>query len=631
MTNKLSGQGFVVSSPSWGSRRHNWRFAVLIAALLLGIAGDVRALQRPEAPELVLHNGKIVTVDDSFQVVEAVAVSGGRVTAVGRNQDIMPLISPTTRVIDLQGRTVLPGLIDTHIHPQQYASYHFMPDVAPEVSHPQLIEGETVEELLMGIRTRIQRDLGAQEDMPWLVYVLRRGRAELTSVEFGEQVTRTRLDGLSPDRPLIVFPQGYPAVVNSAGLEALRKIVPLQALEAELDASGEPTGRLGYRARAMINHLVPGARSAQVGVRSGNWERRTALPWDTRIEGLARAFKLELEEWVAAGITTWQSKMTHESYAAFALLDRRGEMPNRLAAALDPIMAQDETASQLIASLTQNSTISPYMWMVGVNGSAGGTTISGACTTIPLRPRFQKMHYGNSCSLQPGSRRWGVWYNLVSRGFRIGEFHAHGDLTIDYLLLLIEQASVEAGMTIEQIREKRHAIDHCPLGPRPDQMVRAVRLGVVWTCGPKYIAEAPYMPYDPEQVAKLLVPVRSMIAAGLRPGFHTDGHTGIKFYFKYLEILQTRKDLSGRVWNADEAIDRKDALRMATRWNAEYLLAEDKLGSIEPGKWADMVVIDRDYLTIPVEAIGQIQVMMTIVGGKIAYQRPEIAAALTFQ
>lgn len=98
--------------------------------------------------------------------------------------------------------------------------------------------------------------------------------------------------------------------------------------------------------------------------------------------------------------------------------------------------------------------------------------------------------------------------------------------------------------------------------------------------------------------------------------------------FKYLQMAVTRKDImSGRAWAPREAIDRKDALRMATRWSAEYILREQELGSIETGKWSDMIVIDRDYLSVPIEEISRIQVLMTIVGGKIVYQHPETATS----
>jgi len=91
--------------------------------------------------------------------------------------------------------------------------------------------------------------------------------------------------------------------------------------------------------------------------------------------------------------------------------------------------------------------------------------------------------------------------------------------------------------------------------------------------------------------------------------------------FKYMQTTITRKDLNGRVWNAAEAINRKDVLRMATRWNASNLLRGDELGSLEAGKLADMIVIDRDYLSIPVDEIPNITVLMTLLGGKVVYNK----------
>ncbi len=145
---------------------------------------------------------------------------------------------------------------------------------------------------------------------------------------------------------------------------------------------------------------------------------------------------------------------------------------------------------------------------------------------------------------------------------------------------------------------------------------------MTWTCGPKYIIRASINTenYDSEILTQWLLPLRSMIDAGLKPGFHTDGDQGGPMVFKFMETTITREDLEGRVWNAAEAVDRKDVLRMATRWNALNILKGNELGSIEAGKWADLVVIDRNYLTIPVEEIPDIQVLMTLVGGETIYK-----------
>ncbi|MCZ6751377.1 MAG: amidohydrolase family protein [Acidobacteria bacterium] len=596
----------VVSSFGLNSRRDACLIVVLIPTFLLAMTGEVRSSQIAEPPELVLHSGKIVTVDDAFRVVEAVAVLGGRVTAVGRNQDVLPLIGPTTRSIDLQGRTVLPGIIDTHVHLMDYALYHTAPEVAPEVADFRLVEGADTSEILAELQKRIQRDLRAQDDS-WLVYEIRPGKYD-SSVQFSEQVNRFDLDRLAPNHPLLVEPANARfLLVNSAGLEALKKIFPIQALEAELDSSREPTGRLAMRVRPMLDLVIPP-------------QEHQSLTVERRAELLARAYKKELEEWAGYGVTTWASKLDTVAHTGFSLLDRQGEMPIRLAYSLQgaTLAVAEKMGSKI------EGTGSPYLWTTGIYGGSADRM----CTSLPSPVKDLEQ-----CLLLPGSPRWKAIYAAVRRGFRIGGFHAHGDLGVDHIFQLIEQASQEAGMTIEQIRRKKHALDHCRLNPRPDQIAKGLELGVTWTCGPKYIIRASVISakrYDDESIARWTVPLKSMITAGLHPAFHTDGHHGGPMLFEYIQMMMTRREMhSGRVWALQEAIDRKDALRSATRWSAEYTLREDELGSIEVGKWADMIIIDRDYLSIPTQEIGRIQVLMTLVGGKIVYQRPEMATALS--
>ena len=106
-----------------------------------------------------------------------------------------------------------------------------------------------------------------------------------------------------------------------------------------------------------------------------------------------------------------------------------------------------------------------------------------------------------------------------------------------------------------------------------------------------------------------------------------DGSLGQRGAFWHIEKLVTRKDEKGKVWGKEEAVDRRTALRMFTRWAAEYVLREDVLGSLEPGKWADLVVIDRDFLSIPNEHINLIKVLLTVVGGKLVHTEARFAQA----
>ena len=586
-----------------GSQSHWWSVAVLMAGLGLFAASELYS-QTAENADLILHNGKIVTVDDSFRVADAVAVKDGRILAVGGNQEILALRNESARVIDLEGRMVLPGFLDTHVHLMDYALYHSAYEVAPEIANFHVVEESSVKEILEELGRRIQRD-PAKAEMPWLVYDIQPGQFD-TSIDFANQVDRHQLDRIAPDRPLLVrMNNANFDLVNSEGLKVLQQRFSLKMLNAELASNGQPTGRLG--AGSIHDSVIPSPKSNPMSL-------------SQRRELMARAYKKEQEEWAGYGVTTWASKLTGDQHAAFSLLDRRGEMPIRLAYALDDLTA--EAAEIIPAGLEGTGT--PYLWMTGIYGGSADSDMAGPmCSTIPLVPRDFGLR-GPQCSLQPGSEMWDTLYAALFRGFRIGGFHNHGDLGTDYIFMLIEQASQDAGMSLDQIRQKKHALDHCAANPRRDQMEKGKQLGVAWTCTAKYIMRADIAARnrDPEQLAKYVVPLQSMIEVGLHPAFHTDGHDGGPLLFLYLQAMITRKDpVSGRIWNMQEAIDRKDVLRSATRWGAEYTLREKELGTIEPGKWADLIVIDRDFLTVPVDEISRIRVLTTFVGGKIVYQQ----------
>jgi predicted amidohydrolase YtcJ len=509
----------------------------------------------------------------------------------------------------------MPGIIDTHAHPTQYAGYRTAPEMAPEIAATHMIEGprlstdirEDLRLILGQLEIQIQEDLKEPAgDNPWLYYLLRSSPGEADAYFFKEY-DRYVLDDLLPDRPLLIDADNN-MMVNSAGLKALQEKIPLADLEPELDSNGEPTGRLGVRAATMIAAVVPDSRR-------DFFPGKDRIPYMRRIKLLARAYGAELRDhWARYGITTIASKLDAEEHAALTLLDQAGEMPVRWAYHVESFRG-GPGAAEFVARQMPNyqGYGSPHLWMAGIYG---GSADSYICTTLPSPKKYRE-----KCDLEPGGPLWDSLFPAVRSGFRISGFHVHGDMAVDHILLLIEQASAAGGMTEEEIRGKRHVLDHCAGNPRADQIVRAGKLGITWTCGPKYIIRAPITAenYDSEAFSEWVVPLRSLIDAGLKPGFHTDGDQGGPTLFKYMQTTMTRKDLNGRVWNAEEAIDREEVLRMATRWNAANLLRGDELGSIEEGKWADMIVVDHDYLSIPVEDIPNIKVLMTMLGGEIIY------------
>ncbi len=590
-----------------------------ICLLLLNMSSPAQQVEDVIA-DTIFINGNILTVDTDegdITIAEALAIRDGIIVAVGSNTNINAYRGQNTNLFDLAGKTMLPGLIDTHTHPQQYAGYRTAPEMAPEIAAYHMIEGprlnvnmqESLRVMLGQLEVQMQKDLEEPAaDNSWLYYLMRSAPGD-ADYHFFVEFDRYDLDELSPVRPVLVDADGN-MMVNSAGLEYLRDKVPMVDLEPELDEKGEPTGRLGPRANRILSAVIPDSRR-------DFFPGKDKFPYMQRIKMLARSFSAELRNhWGRHGITTIASKLGAEDHAALTLLDRNGEMPVRWAYHVESF--RNPGGSEFIARNMPNyeGYGTPHLWMAGIYGGSADSVI---CTTL-----YSPKKHLEECNLEPGGALWDALFPAVRSGFRISGFHVHGDLAADHILLLIEQASAAGGLSQEDIQAKRHVLDHCAGNPRDDQIQRAKGLGVTWTCGPKYIIRAPITAqnYDSEALSEWVVPLRSLIEAGLKPGFHTDGDQGGAMIFKYMQTAITRKDLDGRIWNASETIDRVDVLRTATRWNALNLLRGQEIGSLEKNKWADLVVIDRDYLTIPIEEIPDIQVLMTMLGGKVVYQSP---------
>jgi predicted amidohydrolase YtcJ len=184
---------------------------------------------------------------------------------------------------------------------------------------------------------------------------------------------------------------------------------------------------------------------------------------------------------------------------------------------------------------------------------------------------------------------------------------------------------------IEEIRAKHGAeatknwsFDHCTF-MNPTDIPRAAKLGLMFSCAPKYILGAAEIAdsYGEQMANSYVVPVKSMIDSGATVAYESG--TG-SYIWEDLELLVTRKDKDGKVWGPQERIDRMVALRMATQWAADYVLRGDQLGSLEPGKLADIVTIDRDYRAIPPEQLSDVQVVMTISDGRVVYVHDDLAA-----
>ena len=205
-------------------------------------------------------------------------------------------------------------------------------------------------------------------------------------------------------------------------------------------------------------------------------------------------------------------------------------------------------------------------------------------------------------------------------GARLANTHVGGDRSYSLLLATMDQLQKQYGPDAI----KNWGLDHCTM-VNPADLPLAGKLGVTFSCAPKYVvnvAPGTAVSYGEKVANTFVVRVKSMLNAGAKVVFEMDGDG---YIWRDLEKFITRKDNDGKVWGPQERLDRATTLKTITRWAAEYVLRPDKQGSIEPGKLADLVVLNRDYMTIPEEEIRGLQSRLTMLGGKIIYVHPDFA------
>ena len=181
------------------------------------------------------------------------------------------------------------------------------------------------------------------------------------------------------------------------------------------------------------------------------------------------------------------------------------------------------------------------------------------------------------------------------------------------------------GITLEWIRSQRLGTDHCQFSPSPDQLPRMAKFGMFKSCNGndidavRWIGAGKY----PDLYIRQIAPVRTAVQAGVRITSESTSN-----FFKGAQNFITRKTKDGTVVNAKEAVDRNTALKMMTTWASWAVLRDDKQGSLEPGKFADYIVLNSDFFAVPEDQIGKIYPLMTVIGGKIMMLREEFAKEL---
>jgi predicted amidohydrolase YtcJ len=538
--------------------------------------------------DTLIVNARVITVDAAFSVAEAIAIRDGRFIAVGSRAEVEVLSGPATAVIDAGGHAVVPGLIDTHAHVEAAGLFKYT------VS----FEGaKNVAEALARVTEMAARTPSGE----WI-----RGRMWHPVSQLAEKrfLNRWELDEAAPDHP-VALPVGHFTLVNSYALKLAgidRNTPNPDGGEIHHDKdSGEPNGVLEEKAEDLVDDLMP--------------------PWrpEIRVEQIKDA----MAYFNSFGITSAISaRVNPEDMRTHQIIARRGEATLRISAmfaptgGLNPTMSVEEWESFLARIGAMSDFGDDWLSYSGLKMQVdGGMTLR----TADMRDGYPD-DPGYHGTVVVSQQRLNAMVAIANRyGWRVGT-HAVGDGAIDKILDAYAYADKE-----KSIRDRRFIVIHGSL-MLPDQMARAKALGVRVDTQSVFLWDkaSTIARYLGRETADRAIPVRWMIdhmgMDAVAQG--TDYPINTLNPFINMYIMVTRKDINGTVYGASQAISREEALRLYTSSASWYSFAERKTGSIEPGKLADLAILSHDPLTVPDEALKDITVRRTIVGGRTVYQSP---------
>ena len=578
-------------------------------------------------PDMILYNGKIVSMDDTStgpsagNIYEAIAIRDRKIQALGTNDSIRSYAGPQTRQIDLKGKTVIPGIIDahTHIHNNEVGNWVTEnPEALQSMARQFVVGGETNEDLRRGVELVLRERMTGAEPGQWAMIRMptndpnNPGSGTGQGVRFLQErgITAPELDELSPENP--VFLAAHPAyMINTAGKEAIQDLYGFFPPMDVADHTG--FGELTEYGRALV------------------------------VDGYFRAYPDTLTEIVydgllknaAVGITTFSSHMMGLQFLnAYQKLNREDRLPIRFAFTHYFGFQDNPDPAAFYLRLGDLAGLgTDYFWTTGVglgNVDSGPPMI---CSTMEGPEDLKEREF---CRNTPGTAYHKGMETAILSKARVAAGHAYGDKSVDYFMDSLEFAMQhDPTITLDYIRSRRFTTDHCGFYPRPDQIPRLANLGMIVSCGGNVLSRSyPWLEMYGMQYANWISPVKSLIDGGVRTVFENEaGVDGLESetYFKEAYPLITRRNEYGALVAPEEAIDRMTLMKMMTSWPAEYVLREDLLGTLEPGKFADLLVLNRDYFTIPQEEIPNTYPVVTVVGGKIEVVREEAAEELDLE
>lgn len=610
--------------------------ARIVLALLLTIFATPAGAQVPVEliayPSLVLYNGKVLTVDRAFTVAEAVAVRDGRILSVGTNDQVRPLAGPQTRLIDLAGKSVVPGFIDSD-GDNAFAGGDLYKDTMVNGTVGTRVRGDSVADMLRQVTALVRE---AAPGSPVWVRMADEWVAELS------KLTATDLDRLAPSNPLMLSLSSSEGVVNTQMLDrAFAAGLPRDHIGVVKDRDGRPTGQLF------------GAAIGMVGWNLRDWPELTDVVFDDQLQINDRFLR--------AGVTTVTGHASGYTVTVMSHLFHQGRLNLRIRPDLD-FARQNPLAAQFLRrtpNLVDFSLGDGLLRIVGAAvGPVDGASDDGGILTNEAKLRvhpevggsphgtnkwtgtsFTGRHWGDLSAAERRQTEAGTLMLLRKHGWNIGGNHNMGSQATAIVLQTLADAEKQPDIKVHTMFG-RNALDHNLIWDETSislarLMGDKVTFGLnseIWS--PRVVRgeEMLFSQYG-ERLTRIQ-PLKELIAAGIP--VHLEGGKPdepplwrVERFVTRTARYATRSERAaraganaapqGRVWGPDEAVDRRQALRLVTIDAAFFIGEEKMLGSIETGKYADLVVLTGDYLTVPDDRIDELEPALTIVGGKIVF------------
>ena len=559
--------------------------SMTVLLFLLGLSGCASSVPEGLAPDMVLHNGKIVTVDESFSIAQAVAIQDGRLIAVGSDSDVLALVGGGTEVMDLEGKTVLPGLHDSHLH------LAWPVGEAPNPAIPELAAARSIGEIVDLVGR--EAEAAAPGELVWIPF----GPAIVDMIEEKRWPNKFDLDPVSPDNPVVItFAADGVYVANSMALEKanINRRTPQPHLsglmgEFEIDGrTGQLTGVMKGRSAA---HLL----------------REPLEVWSTDIleENIARAIEADI---VPYGITSLADpamasnnqpiqhafqRVARSKIGEWVRLNLMIRVPVRALSAQDCI--------DLIQGLLFEPPLKNDFFRVGTFKLSMDKGYPGA------KPYIVPEEKGKKVLIEGHKAGWQLYVHITTPE------------TFDYVSEALEEA-----YQLYPREDARHIFTHIHY-PTQANIDTMKRLGIIADLQVTRIYHTAddaeeTIHQDPDRPHLGDKPVATYRDAGIPVILSSDQAPVGPLFTVWEAVNRVRK--SGKVYQPEESLTLEQAIRTVTITPAWAFFEDDIKGSLEVGKWADLVVLGRDILTVDPMKIKDIPVLRTMTGGRFVYVNP---------